>query len=40
MKTITYIEPTKDVFLASVKYKTGENKTFDYVVGGYKKEIE
>jgi hypothetical protein len=38
MKTITYIEPTKDVFLASVKYKTGEDKTFDYVVGGYKKE--
>jgi hypothetical protein len=38
MKTITYIKPSKQVFLASVKYISGEEKTFDYVVGGYKKE--
>lgn len=38
MKSITFIQPTKQVFLASVKYKTGEDKSFDYVVGGYKKD--
>jgi len=38
MKTITYVNPTKQVFLASVRYKSGEEKMFDYVVGGYKKD--
>ena len=38
MKTITYIEPSKKQFLANVKYNSGEEKTFEYVVGGYKKE--
>ena len=38
MKTITYIQPSHEKFLAKVQYKTGEEKSFDYVVGAYKKE--
>lgn len=38
MKAITYIQPSREVFLAKVEYKSGEEKNFDYVVGGYKKE--
>jgi hypothetical protein len=38
MKRVTYIRPNKQVFLASVKYTDGEEKLFDYVVGGYRKD--
>lgn len=38
MKMLHYITPSKEHFLAKVTYNDGEEKTFNYVVGGYKKE--